>query len=103
MEPSLPATTTVLVDAARLAKLEAMAASVPLLQAKLKKRTHNNLESLAEYNAAHPEKVAERRRKYKEAHREELNAKQREKRRLAREARLAAPGCEATAAAVPLS
>ena len=79
----------VLVSAARLRELEAAAAALPVVAAKLAKRTHNNLESLRAYDAAHPEKAAERRHKYKETHREEVNAKRREKRRLAREARLA--------------
>ena len=86
----------VLVSAARLRELEAAAAALPVVAAKLAKRTHNNLASLRAHDAANPELAAERRKRYKETHREELNAKQREKRRLAREARLAGAAADET-------
>ena len=74
----------VLVSAARLRELEAAAAALPVVAAKLIKRSHNDIAKLRAYDAAHPDKVAERRRKYDETHREEVNARRREKRRLAR-------------------
>ena len=73
----------VTISAARLRELEAAAAALPVVAAKLAKRTHNNLKSLRAYDAAHPEKAAERRKKYNDTHREEVNARRREKRRLA--------------------
>lgn len=80
----VPAEEPVMVSAARLRELEAAAAALPEVTAKLAKRTRNTLGSLRAYDAAHPEKAAERRKKYNEIHREEVNAKRREKRRLAR-------------------
>ena len=86
----------VLVSAARLRELEAAAAEVLVLKAKRAKRVTNKLADVRTFDTAHPEIVAERRKRYKEAHREELNAKQREKRRLAREARLAGAAADET-------
>jgi len=77
-------TETVMITVARLRELEAAAAALPVVAAKLAKRTHNDIGKLRAYDAAHPEKAAERRKKYDDAHREEVNAKRREKRRLAR-------------------
>ena len=84
----LALTPTVTISLERLRELEAVVATVPVLKAKLAKRS--DIAKLRAHDVAHPELVAERRRKYKEVHRDELNAKRREKRRLAREARLAA-------------
>ena len=86
----LALTQTVTISLDQLREFKAAVAAVPILKAKLAKRTPNNLAKVREFDAAHPEKAAERQRRYNSAHREELNAKRREKRRLAREAVAAA-------------
>lgn len=81
---------TVMVTQEQLREFEAAVAEVAVLRAKRAKRVTNKLEDVRAFDAAHPEIVAERRRIYSVVHRDELNAKRRERRRLAREARLAA-------------
>ena len=81
---------TVTITVEQLREFETAVAEVAVLKAKRAKRVTNKLADVRAFDAAHPEIVVERRKRYKETHREELNAKQREKRRLAREARLAA-------------
>lgn len=73
----------VTIPAARLAELEA---TVETLRSKLAKRMNNNPDRINAYNVAHPEKARERSRLYREAHREEYNARRRELRRLKKEA-----------------
>lgn len=92
-------TEMVTIPAARLAELEA---AVDSLRSKLAKRMNNNPERLKAYDKAHPEKIRERSRLYREAHREEYNARRRELRRLKKEAAAAngattAVGGDATA------
>ena len=67
-----------------IATLEAENAA---LKARLAKRMNNNLERLKAFDKAHPEKRAAYAKKYREEHRDEINAKRREKRRAAAEAR----------------
>lgn len=66
---------TVTIPVARLTELETTIAD---LQARLAKRTYNNLDRLNAYNKAHPEKVKERHKKWRTEHREEYNARRRE-------------------------
>jgi len=70
---------TVTISAARLAELEAAAQQAQELKEKLDKRNNNNLERLAAYNQAHPEKAAERVKKCIAKNRDEINARRREK------------------------
>ena len=79
-----------------MAELEAAAAAATELKAKLAKRMFNNPERLKAYDKAHPEKARERSRLYREAHREEYNARRRELRRLKKEAAAAAAVAAAT-------
>jgi patatin-like phospholipase/acyl hydrolase len=67
------------IPAARLAELEA---EITTLKERLAKRSHYNISNLREYDAAHPEKKRESTKKYKAAHREEINARRRELYRL---------------------
>lgn len=80
----------VTISAARLAELEEA-------EKRLAKRNHSNLERLRAYREANPEKVAalnaESSKRYKEAHREQYNARRRELRRLKKEAAAAMEGC----------
>ena len=82
-----PQTTMVAISLEQLREFEAAVAEVAVLKAKRAKRVTNKLEDARTFDVEHPEKAAERRKRYKEAHREELNAKRREKRRLAKEPR----------------
>jgi hypothetical protein len=84
---------TVTITAARLAELEAAEAQLAKVdeqlaktKEKLAKRTHHNLESLKAYDAAHPDKAKERNKQWQSAHRDIINAKRREQRRLKKEA-----------------
>lgn len=85
---------------ARIAELEtqvaALTADNAALKERLAKRGHHDIDKLNAYNAAHPEKAAARSKKYKEAHREEYNARRRELYRLKRAAQQ-----ETTAVAAP--
>ena len=80
---------TVTITVEQLREFEAAVAEVAVLKAKRAKRVTNKLADVRAFDAAHPEIVAERQRKYNISHREELNTKRRERRRLARKARLA--------------
>ena len=84
-----PQTTMVAISLEQLRDFEAAVAEAAVLKAKRAKRVTNKLEDARAFDAAHPEIVAERQRKYNISHREELNTKRRERRRLARKARLA--------------
>ena len=72
-------------EAVRIRELEE---AVTKLTQKLKKANHSDINRLNEYKKAHPEikqnseKTAERKRQYKERHREEILAKRREAYRL---------------------
>ena len=81
---------TVTITVEQLREFEAAVAEVAVLKAKRAKRVTNKLADVRAFDAAHPEKATERQRRYNNAHREEVNAKRREKRRLAREAGVAA-------------
>jgi len=61
----------VLISAARLAELEA-------LEAKVSARNEQKLIALKKYNKEHPEKTAERVRRFKELNRDAYNARRRE-------------------------
>ena len=80
-------TTTVTITAARLAELEALAA----FALKVKAQQAADLTRLSTYDKAHPDKVSERIKRYKEKNREAYNARRRELRRLKREAAAAPP------------
>ena len=89
MSDDAPATTAlppanVLVSAERLAELEAIEARYKLDQEKKKER----LKMLEENQS--PESHRKRVMKHYELHKDEINAKRREKRRLEREAKMAA-------------
>ena len=88
----------VTITVARLAELEAA-------EKRLAKRNHSNLERLRAYAEANPEKVAALNaassKRYKEAHREEYNARRRELRRLKKEAAAAQTGTVNAATAPP--
>jgi len=91
----------VVITPERLRELETAAAEVVILREKLNKRNPKNIEKLRAYDAAHPERAAERSKLSKQRHREEYNAKQRERRRLAKEQKAAnLPGGEASVAVV---
>jgi len=81
---------TVTISVARLQELEAAAAAVSTLKERLKKANHCDIDKLKAYDKAHPEKAAERSKRYKERNREAYNARRRELRRLKKEA--ATPG-----------
>lgn len=90
----------VTIPARRLAELEEQ---VTDLQARLAKRNNSNLGRLRAYAEANPEKMsaqsAARAKRYKEAHREEYNARRRELRRLKKEAAATSPGATDAVAA----
>lgn len=74
------------------------------LEEKLKKRMFSNPERINAYNKAHPEKHRAAVQRWKDAHREEYNARRRELRRLKKEAAasgLTAGVCPNTAAFAP--
>ena len=75
----------VLVSAARLRELEAAAAALPVVAAKLNRRNNNNIERLTAWDKAHPAEKMERRKRYIDKHRDELNLKQREYRQRIKE------------------
>lgn len=77
--------TTVTITLEQLREFEAAVAEVAVLRAKWAKRVTNKLEVARSFDTEHPGKAAERRKRYKDAHREAVNAKQRERRRLARD------------------
>ena len=67
----------------RLKTLEALEASLPdLIQTAILEYKKSNLRRLHEKDKANPENVNKRVKRYAEKHREEINAKRREKRRL---------------------
>lgn len=63
-------------------RLAAMETEIALLKERLAKRTHHNISSLRAYDAANPDKKAERSRLSKEKNRDAYNARRRELRRL---------------------
>ena len=70
-------------------QLEIAESQLPIIKEKLKKANHcqNNPERVHAYDKAHPEKVAERQKRYMEKNRDAHNAKRREKYRLKKELR----------------
>jgi DNA repair photolyase len=67
----------------RLTELEALEANLPnLIQNAILEYKKSNLRRLHEKDKANPENVNRRVKRYAEKHREEINAKRREKRRL---------------------
>ena len=94
MSEDSPATTTtaappanVLVSAERLAELERLEKDLPAIIAKAKEEAHKErFDKLRERDKENPEEHTKRTMKWYEKNREEINAKRREKRRLAREA-----------------
>lgn len=76
----------------RLAKLEALEASLPtLIQNAILEYKKSNLRRLHEKDKANPENVNKRVKRYAEKHKDEINAKRREKRRLQKLSATAAP------------
>jgi hypothetical protein len=76
----------VTIPAARLAELEAAAATVETLRSKLAKRNHTNIDKLITYQKENPAKVLEKKREYFARNREEINARRREAYRKKKEA-----------------
>ena len=73
----------------RLKRLEELESSIPaLIENALKEYKQNALKRLHERDKANPAAVNSRARRYAERHREELNAKRRQKRRVAAGRRL---------------
>ena len=73
----------VLISVERLRELEAIEASIPkLIEQAILEHKKNNLRKLHEKDKSHPENVNLRVKRYAERHREELNQRRREKRRL---------------------
>ena len=81
---------TVTITLERLKELEAAAAELPILKERFKKANHSDITRLNAYNKAHPEKVLERTKRYKDKDRDAYNARRRELRRLKKEAEAAA-------------
>jgi len=81
---------TVTITVERLKELEAAAAELPILKERFKKANHSDITRLNAYNKAHPEKVLERTKRYKDKDRDAYNARRRELRRLKKEAEAAA-------------
>jgi DNA repair photolyase len=83
----------------RLKTLEALEASLPnLIQNAILEYKKSNLRRLHEKDKANPENVNKRVKRYAEKHREEINAKRREKRRLQK---AAAAGATTTMSSTP--
>lgn len=81
---------TVTITLERLQELEAAAAELPILKERFKKANHSDIARLNAYNQAHPEKVLERTKRYKDKDRDAYNARRRELRKLKKEAEAAA-------------
>ena len=82
----------------RLKTLEALEASLPdLIQNAILEYKKSNLRRLHEKDKANPENVNKRVKRYAEKHREEINAKRREKRRLQKAATASGAGAGAGA------
>ena len=81
----------------RLKALETLEASLPdLIQNAILEYKKSNLRRLHEKDKANPENVNKRVKRYAEKHREEINAKRREKRRLQKAAASAGHSAAAT-------
>lgn len=76
---------TVTISADRLRELELAESQIPNIKEKLKKANHCDVDRINAYNKAHPEKVAERQKRYREKNRDEHNAKRREQYKLKKE------------------
>jgi hypothetical protein len=91
--------TMVPISSDRLKTLEALEASLPnLIQNAILEYKKSNLRRLHEKDKANPENVNKRVKRYAEKHREEINAKRREKRRLQK---AAAAGATTTMSSTP--
>ena len=87
------------ISSERLKALEAIEASIPdLIQNAILEYKKSNLRRLHEKDKANPENVNKRVKRYAEKHREEINAKRREKRRLLK---AAAAGASAAPVSTP--
>lgn len=96
----------VTISAARLRELEAAAAALPVVAAKLAKRAHNDIAKLRAYDTAHPEKALERSKRYKERNNDAYLARRRELYHLRKAAAAAAaetPGSDDSAAVMSLN
>ena len=92
------ATSMVPITLDRLKALEALEASLPvMIQAAILEYKKSNLRRLHEKDKANPENVNKRVKRYAEKHREEINAKRREKRRLQKAATASGAGAGAGA------
>lgn len=81
----------------RLKMLEQLEASLPdLIQNAILEYKKSNLRRLHEKDKANPENVNKRVKRYAEKHREEINAKRREKRRLQKATATATAGGQTT-------
>ena len=77
----------VIVSAERLAELERIERELPTIIAKAKEEAHKErFDKLRERDKANPELHTQRTMKWYEKNRDEINAKRREKRQMAREA-----------------
>lgn len=96
MDASANTTSMIPIATERLKALEALEASLPdLIQNAILEYKKSNLRRLHEKDKANPENVNKRVKRYAEKHREEINAKRREKRRL-QKAAAASAGHSAT-------
>jgi hypothetical protein len=87
----LPATGNVIVSAERLAELERLERELPAIIAKAKEEAHKErFNKLRQRDKENPELHTKRVMKHYDLHKDEINAKRREKRRLAREVETAA-------------
>lgn len=83
MDASANTTPMIPIATERLKALEALEASLPdLIQHAILEYKKSNLRRLHEKDKANPENVNKRVKRYAEKHRDEINAKRREKRRL---------------------
>jgi hypothetical protein len=87
-ESSAAPSGNVIVSAERLAELERLERELPTIIAKAKEEAHKErFDKLRERDKENPELHTKRVMKHYELHKDEINAKRREKRRLAREAK----------------
>ena len=101
MDASANTTPMIPIATERLKALEALEASLPdLIQHAILEYKKSNLRRLHEKDKANPENVNKRVKRYAEKHRDEINAKRREKRRLQKAA--ASAGHSATTQQVPI-
>lgn len=63
----------------KVQRIKELTAELNDVKSQLEQKSHNNIDRLRIYDKEHPEKVAERARRYREKNKEENNAKRRER------------------------